>query len=167
MMARTPPAQGAFPRYGARALDDPRHDPYAARQKLADHTLCPNCGAVHLGGRWQWTLATAGSPRQICPACRRIRDGMPAGRLVLQGPYVAAHAAELVRLARRQGELERAEHAMHRIIDIDQQGERIEITTTDIHLPRRIGEALERAHDGDLTLDFGADAYEVRAHWQR
>jgi hypothetical protein len=33
--------------------------------------------------------------------------------------------------------------------------------------PRRIGEALERAHDGDLTLDFGADAYEVRAHWQR
>ena len=158
---------GTFARHGARVLDDPRHDPYQAREKLADNTHCPTCGAVFLDGRWQWAVAAAQSPNTACPACRRVRDGMPAGWLVLQGPYVAKHATELVQLVRHQAELERAEHALNRIIDIAQDGERIEITTTDIHLPRRIGEALRRAHHGELTMQYGDDAYEMRARWER
>ena len=49
----------------------------------------------------------------------------------------------------------------------DERGDAIDITTTDIHLPRRIGEAVKRAHDGALTIDFGKDAYEIRVRWER
>jgi hypothetical protein len=30
---------------------------------------------------------------------------------------------------------------------------------------RRIGEALKHAHDGDLRIEFGKDAYEIGVHW--
>jgi hypothetical protein len=45
--------------------------------------------------------------------------------------------------------------------------ETVHITTTDIHLPRRIGTALKRAYDGDLDVRFGEDEYAVRVRWHR
>jgi hypothetical protein len=92
---------------------------------------------------------------------------MPAGRLTLAGPYVALHKRELVQVARGQERMERAEHALHRIMTIDEQADAVDITTTDVHLPRRIGEAVKRSHDGELTIDFGKDAYEIRVRWER
>jgi hypothetical protein len=41
------------------------------------------------------------------------------------------------------------------------------ITTTDIHLPQRIGEAVRRACHGDLQVRYGSDEYSVRVHWRR
>ncbi len=41
------------------------------------------------------------------------------------------------------------------------------VSTTDIHLPRRIGEALKRAYDGMLELDYDEDGYFLRASWTR
>ena len=67
---------------------------------------------------------------------------MPAGWLTLEGPYVARHQDELLGIARHEAEAERPEHPMHRIMDIESRTNAIEIATTDIHLPRRIGEAL-------------------------
>jgi hypothetical protein len=85
----------------------------------------------------------------------------------LDGPFAAAHAAELIRIARNAAERERADHPMHRIMHIEERDGRIEIATTDIHLPQRIGEAVRRAHDGDLRVRYARDEYSVRAHWHR
>ena len=85
----------------------------------------------------------------------------------MEGPYLAAHEKELVQIARHQAEQERAEHALHRIMNIESRPGSLEITTTDIHLPRRIGEALARAHDGELTIRFSEDAYEIEVRWHR
>jgi hypothetical protein len=41
------------------------------------------------------------------------------------------------------------------------------IATTDIHLPRRIGEALRRAYQGELTLSYNRDQQFMRAKWVR
>jgi len=41
------------------------------------------------------------------------------------------------------------------------------VTTTDIHLPRRIGEALVSAYDGALDLTYDEDGYFLRANWHR
>ena len=41
------------------------------------------------------------------------------------------------------------------------------VTTTDLHLPRRIGEALKSAFDGTLDLDYDEDGYFVRVNWSR
>ena len=161
----TPP--GHLKRFGARILDDPRHDPYRPLGKYAEPTRCGTCGAVYRRGHWQWIAAPAGSRSGVCPACRRAHDRLPAGRLRLIGPYVALHRAELVQIVCNQARQERAEHPLHRIMHIDERTDSIDITTTDIHLPRRIGRALKQAHDGDLTIDFGNDAYEIRVHWHR
>jgi hypothetical protein len=157
---------GQLAHYGARVLDSERHDPYQPKGKYRD-MRCSACGALYRSGRWQWSSTDETAAPGTCPACRRIADRMPAGRLSLEGPYVAQHHAELVQIAQHEADAERAEHPMHRIMALDPRAGGIEITTTDIHLPRRIGEALRRAHDGDLTFAFSDNAYEIRVHWRR
>ena len=44
---------------------------------------------------------------------------------------------------------------------------RVVVTTTDIHSPQRIAEALKHAYDGDFKLSYGHDEYTVRVNWQR
>ena len=156
---------GQFDRHGARILDAVRHDPYEPRAKLVP-TRCGTCGAVFRAGRWRWNDDGAAEPG-TCPACRRIADHMPAGRVTLHGPYVAEHRDEICNIVRREGELERAEHPMHRLVDVRAHDDVVDVTTTDVHLPRRIGTALERAHDGELQIDFREDAYEIRVAWRR
>jgi len=156
---------GQQKRYGARVLDDVRHDPYEPRGKYPA-MRCGTCGAVYNAGRWQRS-GGQGAPTGTCPACRRIADRMPAGRVTLEGPYAAQHQAELLRIAQHEAEAEGAAYPMHRIMGIEPLPNAIEITTTDIHLPRRIGEALKRAHDGELMIAFSEDAYEIRVQWRR
>ena len=50
---------------------------------------------------------------------------------------------------------------------IDAAPERITVTTTDIHLPRRIGEALTSAFEGKLDLTYDEDGYFLRVGWHR
>ena len=157
---------GQLARYGARVLDSKRHDPYQPKGKYRD-MRCTGCGALYRSGRWQWASMDATVASGTCPACRRIADRMPAGRLSLEGPYVAQHQSDIVHIAQHEADAERADHPMHRIMALEPRAGGIEITTTDIHLPRRIGEALKRAHDGDLTVAFGDDAYEIRVRWRR
>jgi hypothetical protein len=50
---------------------------------------------------------------------------------------------------------------------IERTSGRIVVTTTDIHLPRRIGHALENAWGGTLATHYDEAGYFVRAHWER
>jgi hypothetical protein len=45
--------------------------------------------------------------------------------------------------------------------------DKLVITTTDVHLPRRIGTAVHHAFHGDLKLHFDEDDYFVRVDWTR
>ena len=56
---------------------------------------------------------------------------------------------------------------LHRIMAIKDKGEEIEITTTDIHLPRRIGQALHNAYKGDFDFHYDEEGYFVRVNWTR
>jgi hypothetical protein len=144
-----------------------RQDPYGPEAKLAEPAACPQCGANYRDGRWQWGPPTTVARPQLCAACRRINDRQPAGVLTLGGRLVAANKIEIVQLARHQEAAEKAEHPLNRIIAIDDRGDAIVITTTDIHLPRRIGEAMKRAYRGELKLAYEEDGYFVRAKWHR
>ncbi|HUJ98057.1 MAG TPA: BCAM0308 family protein [Stellaceae bacterium] len=162
-----PELKGGDRRWG-RSQDAHISDPYKATAKLHEPTLCSQCGAVFQHGRWHWAAAPADAHAAVCPACHRINDNYPAGILTLSGPFVASRKDEIVHLARNQEKAERPEHPLNRIMSVDDQAaDRLVISTTDIHLPRRIGEAMTRAYKGDLSEHFDQDGYFVRINWHR
>ncbi len=60
---------------------------------------------------------------------------------------------------------EKKEHPLARIMAIRDQPEGLVISTTDSHLPRRIGEALKHAHHGELDIQYDQDEDFVRITW--
>ena len=158
---------GGVERHGARVYDALRHDPYQAAGKYREPAACEGCGATFHKGRWQWGEAPADAHKVVCPACRRTREKLPAGTLTVEGPFFAAHRDDILRLVRNEAGHEREEHPLHRIMAIDESEERAVVTTTDVHLPQRIGRALERAWQGELDIQYAGDEYSVRARWRR
>ena len=154
-------------RISGRAQLDHILDPYQREQKLHDRTVCPQCGAVYHGGRWQWVAKAEVAFEELCAACRRINDKFPAGVVTLRGEFAREHKEEMVRLARHQEEAENKEHPLNRIINIEDDMQGVVINTTDIHLPRRIGEAVKRAFHGEIEDNFEKDGYFVRVNWTR
>jgi len=71
----------------------------------------------------------------------------------------------MIRLARHHEEAEKNEHPLNRIMSIEEDTHGIVINTTDIHLPRRIGEAVKRAFHGEIDAQFEEDGYFVRVNW--
>ena len=108
----TPP--GSTPRYRDRIYDDPRHDPYQAKRKYDEPTVCTDCGAIFHRGHWQIGTAAAGAHRATCPACHRIHDKLPAGYLTLEGLYFDEHRDEILGLVRNQAERDRPQHPLNR-----------------------------------------------------
>jgi hypothetical protein len=142
-------------------------DPYRERRKPPGAAACADCGAVFYRGRWTWRPAPAQARRALCPACRRIRERQPAGFVRLAGPFAREHRDDLVAIARHCEAAERKEHPLQRIMRIEASGEGMVVTTTDGHLARRIGEALYRAHRGELGYRYTRGERLLRVNWRR
>lgn len=126
---------------------------------------CEACGVVYRAGNWHWAPKPRDAQPCECPACQRIRMGRPAGVVHLNGASVVAHADEMKRLARHQEEAEKAEHPLNRIMSIEASAQGLSISTTDIHLPRRIGQAIRRAFRGALRVKFDDEGDFVTVDW--
>lgn len=150
-----------------RAIHERVHDTYKIRAKLPEPTVCPKCGAVFHKGRWTWMTPVVQAHEEMCPACHRIEDKYPAGFLTMEGRFLEEHKEEILNLVRHQEELEKGEHPLHRIIAITEQREGMLVTTTDMHLPRRIGEALQRAYAGELDFHYVEEGNLLRVRWKR
>ena len=71
-------------------------------------------------------------------------------------------------LVHNKVEEQKAQHPMKRLMGAaDQKGGGIEITFTDMHLPRGVGEAIERAYEGDLEIQYTEESGIVRVYWKR
>jgi NMD protein affecting ribosome stability and mRNA decay len=137
-----------------RQVEEVVHDPYLARSKPPEPALCPQCGVVYHRGRWQRAPRPEKAHEHLCPACQRIKDGYPAGYVKLSGEFLGTHRDEI-------------RHLLRRIMDIMEKGGVITVTTTDVHLARRIGEALHHAYQGKLDIKYSQDEYLVRIDWTR
>ena len=141
------------------------HDTYKAKGKFPEPTVCPQCGAVFHKGRWQWRQPPASAHQETCPACHRIHDHYPAGFLSLKGPFFQAHRGEIMHLVHNEEKRERTEHPLKRIMAVEEQDDATLVTTTDIHLARRIGEALHHAYQGDLEFHYNPAENLLRVSW--
>jgi NMD protein affecting ribosome stability and mRNA decay len=146
-----------------------KHDQYKAKRKLREPSVCRECQAVYHKGRWVWGPGPSDSHQVICPACERIRDSAPSGVLLLIGEFVAKHREQVLGLARNEEARLKAEHPLARIIKIEDQTEAPEgvvITTTNPHLARRIGEALNHAHRGTFACRYEENEDLLRENWE-
>lgn len=143
------------------------HDTYKIRGKLPEPTVCPDCRAVYHKGHWQWLPRPPKPHQHLCPACQRVRDRFPAGYVTLAGDFLAEHRDEIIQLVRNHGEKARSGHPLERIIALEEGDSEVVITTTDIHLARGIGEALESAYSGKLDFHYNAGENLLRVQWVR
>jgi NMD3 family len=148
-------------------IKERRHDTYRLRGKLPEPTLCPECGSCYVKGRWTWEQAPEGANRTICPACRRLADNFPAGFIEIRGAFYVTHRDEIHNLVENLAKLEKERHPLERVILKLEVQKGIDVTTTGIHIARRIGEALARAYQGELSFQYAEGAKIIRVFWER
>ncbi len=151
-----------------RLLKEYIHDPYFTKEKYHDPSICERCGVVFHDGIFQWMEPPPpNAEKMICPACRRIEDKYEGGIVVLEGEFLASHKDEILNLIRNVEEEEMAYRPLERIIEINDEGNKITVTTTYEHLARRIGEAVHKAYKGKLNFQYPEGAKYIRVHWER
>lgn len=150
-----------------RLLNRNRTDAYQSETKLPDPTLCTSCGVVYQKGRWVWKNGIKNAHEIKCPACRRIDDHYPAGEVKLKGTFFQKHKTEIINLIRNNEKLEKAVHPMERLMTIVEGKKDMTITTTGVHLARRIGENLSRSYKGTFDFKYGDGEKIIRVSWER
>lgn len=150
-----------------RLIKEKRHDVYRESGKWPEPTLCTECGALFANGRWCWRKPSAQAHETVCPACRRVLDNLPAGYIELKGTFLQKHYDEILNLARNIEQQEKGEHPLERIMTITDERDCTRVTTTGVHIARRIGEALSRSYNGDFSFQYADDEKSIRVYWQR
>jgi hypothetical protein len=97
----------------------------------------------------------------------RIAEHCPAGQITLSGDFLLAHREELLHLIRHEEAQEKAEHPLERIMAVEDQEQATVVTTTGMHLARRIGKAIEKAYRGHLDVQQAEDGRLCRVDWVR
>ena len=157
---------GAFRDHDARQVQPKEHDPYRARAKPKGALQCPECGLVCEQGRWRAGAPPVGAlTAALCPACERARDRNPAGTVRI-GARALEAGDEVVNLIRNVERAERAEHPLERIMELEVRRDGLVVTTTGLHLARRIGNAVERRFHGDARIQYLPESSELRVDWE-
>ena len=150
-----------------RLIKEKRHDSYLSQTKLRESTVCGSCGVVFSKGRWIWKEAVEKAHHITCPACRRMAENYPAGSIKLSGLFYQDHKEEILNLIQNIEKQEKVERPMERIMAIKRKREMTVVTTTGIHIARRIGEALSRAYKGDYSFNYANGDDHIQVTWHR
>jgi hypothetical protein len=150
-----------------RLIKEKRHDSYLSQTKLPDLTACNNCGVVYSKGRWTWKEPVKETHKTICPACRRQADNYPAGSIKISGMFYQDHKEEILNLIQNVEKQEKDERPLERIMAIQGDKEMTLVTTTGIHIARRIGEALSRAYKGVYSFNYANGDEYIQVSWHR
>ncbi|OIP48629.1 MAG: ATPase [Deltaproteobacteria bacterium CG_4_10_14_3_um_filter_60_8] len=154
-------------RKDTRLIKEKRNDAYKCKDKLPDFAHCANCGATFVGGRWTWAAPDPAKTKVICPACQRCADNFPAGYVEMKGDFFDKHRAEIISLSRNIENQEREPHPMERIMAIHEAEDHTLLTTTGVHLARRIGDALAQSFKGTYAFHYADGEQKIRVYWER
>ena len=148
------------------------HDPYYEGRKYPDGVVCPDCSAIYQSGHWLWPKEEKNrdippSDRYLCPACRRIQDRYPAGVVFLEGEYLTRRREEILNLVNRIVKEEKNKSPLRKVINREEKEGTIAIHFTDDHMARHLGDAIHRAHKGDLRMKYGEETRFLRVYWSR
>ena len=132
------------------------------------------CHAIYHHKRWylegEVLLSKAQKARVemvLCPACHKIQDRFPGGIITLKGEFLKTRKDQIIHLVRNEEARAKGINPLERIISIKDQGESVEIQTTNERLAQRIGREIQRAYKGDATYHWSEDDKFVRVGWHR
>jgi hypothetical protein len=129
--------------------------------------VCTGCKLVNERGRWRWGAPPVAELHSVlCPACKRIRERDPHGTLRLP-PSFSAHAEEIRGMLKNLEEAERAEHPLERLMEVKDGPEGLLVTTTGVHLARRIASSLARRFHEKPRMRFEDGKERVLVDWKR
>jgi len=150
-----------------RMVQPNKNDPYKIRKKPSGPAICEKCGAVFVNGRWSWDDLPGEKNKTVCTACKRIEENYPAGELELKGEFLEDHGEEIVNLIHNVEAMEKKEHPMERIMNIVRKPDSILVTTTGIHVARRIGVSISDAYQGELNYHYEDGEQRILITWER
>lgn len=131
--------------------------------------VCSRCGDALHNGRWTWGEIDHGAEVHLtlCPACRREKAGEPAGTISIGGGFYQEHRGEIAGRVRNIETMEKGRHPLERIIAVDESDTEMRLSTSGVHVARRIGEGLVRAFKGDLAVAYSPGEEKVSVQWER
>jgi NMD protein affecting ribosome stability and mRNA decay len=136
-----------------------------SKAKGPETLVCDACRVVQHGGRWFWGAPPDGHVRGgLCPACQRIRDRYPAGTIRVPASLLEPRD-EIVHLIRNVEEAEKNEHPLERIMDIEERNGGLVVTTTGMHVARRIADRLERRFHKKPRMHYEEENL-LRLEWE-
>lgn len=138
-----------------------------AATELLDPTVCPQCDAIFMDGRWRWGPVPVSANQVVCSACQRMQDNDPAGYVVLAGPFFHDHRDEIINMIHEQAERKRQENPLMRLMEEERNDIAMMIKTTDIRLAHFLGAALHHHYQGELEYHHNAAHDLLRVHWTR
>ncbi len=150
-----------------RRIKEKRKDTYRINTASPEPSLCKSCGAIYINGHWTWKEMNEEFYKTVCPACKRTEDNYPAGYIEIKGDFYNAHSNEISNLIRNTEKLEKNERPLERIMSMKTERGRAVVTTTGIHIARRIGEALSRSYQGLFSFQYGDGDKSIRVQWER
>jgi len=153
---------------------DSATDPYLERRAGPRAAVCPRCGALCRNKRWlldeaecRRALASGEAVQRVCPACRKIAHGFPAGIVTLRGEYFRRHRGDILNLVRNEERRARGVNPLGRIVHMREGDDWLEVATTAEKLAQRIGREVYKACRGTLEYRWSEDAKVVRVNWRR
>ena len=96
-----------------------------------------------------------------------MEDHNPAGVVTLSGPYLASHKDEILHAVKQQEAKARGKNPIGRIMEINEEGDHITITTTEDKLAQKLGRELYKSQKGELHYHWSHDQHLVRVGWRR
>ena len=148
-------------------IKEKRHDAFPKKGDWPEPTQCTSCEALYTKGRWTWEKAEGKAAQTICPACRRISENFPAGYVEIRGTFFESHRDEIINLISNIEKVEKSAHPLERVMSIKPNGQKTLLTTTGIHIARRIGEAMSRAYQGELSFQYADGEKRIQVFWKR
>jgi NMD protein affecting ribosome stability and mRNA decay len=149
-------------------------DPYLPKLAPGEVAVCTRCRAVYQRRHWFFDKELFGrsvtqpATRQvICPACQKIEDNYPEGEVVLRGDFLGAHRSEIMNLVSNEEERAKGLNPLERIVRINESNGALTVTTTNEKLAQRIGRALQKAYQGEVSYRWSEDTKYLHVEWAR
>jgi len=149
-------------------------DPYMPDAGLKEPALCQTCQAIYRQKRWQLDpelasrLADDPAIQWVnCPACQKVAERYPEGILTLRGNYLWNHEAEIRNILDNAVTRFSTRNPLERIIRVQRSEDALVIETTDTKLAEQLGRLLQKAHSGDLQIDWQGSPRVCRVQWER